>query len=175
MPASLNPLGAVLLATSLGTSLAACAPDAERAAPARTPALAHTAAALPALDEPPLLLMADQMALVIDPAAGVLDADALRDPLHRPRTHEAWQAIADAALSLDRAALVLREPAWSLGRADWLHAVGALRESARAGAEAARRRDLRRLTQASEQLRNACNSCHERYAPDVTRVAARGV
>ena len=114
----------------------------------------------------PLLSMADLMALVIDPAAGVLDPATHRDAQRRPRTPEAWQAVDEAAQALDRAAEVLREPGWSLGRADWLRAVAELREGARSSAAAARARDPKRLADAGEQLSAACAGCHARHAPD---------
>lgn len=43
------------------------------------------------------------MALVIDPAAGVLDPAAHRDPLRHPRSPEAWQAVAEAGERLHAA------------------------------------------------------------------------
>lgn len=156
MPACLRGLGALLAAF-----LAGCSPGSDPA-----PTLpARTAAALTVPDEP-LLVMADLMALVIDPAAGVLDPATHRDPLRRPRSAEAWQAVGDAAMALERAADVLQEPGWSLGRAEWLRAVAELREGTRASAAAARSRDQRRLAEAGDRLRGACNGCHARYAPD---------
>lgn len=156
MPASLRGFGVLLAA-----SLAGCSPGADPAPPP-----ARTAAALTLPDEP-LLVMADLMALVIDPAAGVLDPVTHRDPLHHPRSPEAWQAVADAATALERAADVLQEPGWSLGRAEWLRAVAELRDGTRASAAAARARDQRRLSEAGERLHAACSGCHARYAPDL--------
>lgn len=157
MHATLCRLGAPLLAALL----AGCSPGAEPGPP-------RPAHAAPALAEPeePLLVMADLMALVIDPAAGVLDPETHRDPLRRPRSAEAWQAVADAATALERAADVLQEPGWSFGRTDWLRAVAELREGSRASGAAARSHDLPRLAEAGERLRGACAGCHARYAPD---------
>ncbi len=159
MAAFLTRPGSPLL---LAVLLAACSPAPEHTALVPR---AGTAATVAWADEPPLA-MADLMALVIDPAAGVLDPATHRDAQRRPRTPEAWQAVDEAAQALDRAAEVLQEPGWSLGRADWLRAVGVLREGARASAAAARARDPKRLADAGEQLRGACASCHARHAPD---------
>lgn len=156
MPASLRGFGVLLAAF-----LAGCSPGADPA-----PTLPARTAATLSLPDEPLLVMADLMALVIDPAAGVLDPATHRDPLRHPRSAEAWQAVADAATALERAADVLQEPGWSLGRAEWLRAVAELRDGTRASAEAARSRDLRRLADAGDRLRGACNGCHARYAPD---------
>lgn len=155
-----RPVGALLLAAWL----VACSRAPERAVP--LPVRQASVATPPAGADEPLLLMADLMALVIDPAAGVLDPATHRDAQRRPRTPEAWQAVDEAAQALDRAAEVLQEPGWSLGRGDWLRAVADLREGARASASAARSRDARRLADAGEQLRSACGSCHARHAPD---------
>lgn len=151
-------------ATLLAVGLLGCAPPDERTAPAvRTASHPMTAIALPA-DEP-MLALPDLMELVIEPAAGVLGPAFQRDPQRQPRTAEAWQAVTDAAAELERSAGVLEQPGWSLGRAEWLRAVGELREGSRAGGEAARLRDARRLASAAQRLQVACDGCHAHYAP----------
>ena len=162
MPAPMGRLSAALLAAFL----AGCSPHPEQA-PAPGPAAARSSMPPAAPAEEPLLVMADLMALVVDPAAGVLDPETHRDPLRRPHTAEAWQAAADAATALERTAQELQRPGWSLGRAEWLRSVAEMREGAQASASAAHARDLRRWAEAGVRLRGACTGCHGRYAPDL--------
>ncbi len=148
----------------LAAGLLGCAPADER--PAAHPSVAaHLPAALAMPADEPMLALPDLMALVIDPAAGVLGPAFQRDPQRQPRTPEAWQAVTDAVAELERSAGVLEQPGWSLGRAEWLRAVGELREGSRAGGEAARLRDARRLAAAAQRLQVACDGCHAHYAP----------
>jgi len=151
-------------AALLAAGLLGCAPPDERTAQ-RAPAALHPLAALAMPADEPMLALPDLMALVIDPAAGVLGPAFQRDPQRQPRTAEAWQAVADAAAELDRAASVLEQPGWSLGRAEWLRAVAELRDGTRAGAEAARLRDGSGLASAAQRLQVACDGCHAHYAP----------
>ena len=151
-------------AALLAAGLLGCAPADERPAQ-RAAAASHPPAALAMPADEPMLALPDLMALVIDPAAGVLGPAFQRDPQRQPRTAEAWQAVADATAELDRAAGVLEQPGWSLGRAEWLRAVAELRDGTRAGAEAARLRDGSRLASAAQRLQVACDGCHAHYAP----------
>lgn len=151
-------------AALLAAALAGCSPQAEHRSPASASSPRPAAAPVQLVDGP-MLAMPDLMALVIDPAAGVLGPAFHRDPLRQPHTPEAWQAVADAAAELERSASVLEQPGWSLGRAEWLRAVAELRDGTRAGAEAAKRRDAQRLALAAQRLQVACDGCHAHYAP----------
>ena len=155
---------AAMHAALLAAALAGCAPAEEAVAPA-VPRPAHGAVPATVAADEPMLSMSDLMALVVDPAAGVFGPAFQRDPQREPRALQAWQAVAEAASALDRTAQVLEQPGWSLGRAEWLRSVAALREGSHAGAQAAQRRDLRELARAAQRLQVACDGCHARYAP----------
>lgn len=151
-------------AALLAILLSGCAPPGDERSARPVMPTAHAPAALPLSDEPTLALP-DLMSLVLEPAAGVFGPAVQRDPQREPKAPEAWQAVTDAASQLERTVAVLEQPGWSLGRAEWLRAVSELRDGTRAGAEAARRRDVRQLARAAQRLQVACDGCHAHYAP----------
>lgn len=121
-----------------------------------------------------MLVLPDLMAYLVDPAAGVLlaaaDLEASGDA--EPRTVEAWQAVADAAVQLVQTSEMLAQPALALGRADWLKLAAALREDAATCGAAAGRHDASDLAEAGARIRATCQACHALYAPEVTKASA---
>jgi hypothetical protein len=129
----------------------------------------------PAGAEVQALVVPDLMALLVDPAAGVMLAAAERPAAAdgETRSDEAWQAVADAGEQLARTAGTLAQPAIAEQRTDWLGWTAALRAGADAGAAAAARHDAPGLSTAGRQISTACLACHERYAPEVAAAAAQ--
>jgi hypothetical protein len=126
-----------------------------------------------AQDDAGALFLPELMAYLVDPAAGVLlaAADLETSGDVEPRTVEAWQAVADAAVQLVQTSEMLAQPALALGRADWLQFAAALREEAAACVAAASRHDAGVLAEAGARIRATCQACHEHYALEFVTTA----
>jgi hypothetical protein len=87
-----------------------------------------------------------------------------------------WEAVANASVALTESARLLEVPrACSNGKpapitsATWKQGLSELREAGRAGAAAAKAKDMDKVLDAADKITTACSTCHDKYREKTPR------
>ncbi len=82
-----------------------------------------------------------------------------------PADDAAWERVAANALMVAESGNLLLTGSRNPQQADWTEMTHEMIKYARAAAEAAQKHDVDGVTEAGDELYNACDSCHNKYMP----------
>jgi hypothetical protein len=114
----------------------------------------------------------DLMDYVITPAAEaywgsvsiIIDMDGVTENF--PTSDAEWESVLVAAITLAESGNLLMMPPRALGGDDWMRLSRDMVEAGVVAADAARAQDVDAVFDASEQVYNACQACHNQYLVD---------
>ncbi len=114
----------------------------------------------------------DLMDYVITPAAEVywgsvsiiVDMDGVTENF--PTSDAEWERVLAAAVMLAESGNLLMMPQRALGGDDWMRLSRDMVDAGIVAANAARAQDVDAVFEASEQVYNACQACHNQYLVD---------
>jgi hypothetical protein len=116
----------------------------------------------------------DVMGHIISPAAfafwGAWGEVSREDGVHnlRPTTEAGWEAAENGAATVADAANLLLLPSRRRDDGDWVKYTQAMSDVALEALEATEARDSVRMGVIGGKLDEACETCHEKYAPEAT-------
>lgn len=138
---------------------------------AQAPAPKQPATRQPAAERPPtrnIGTMSDLMVKIIYPASDALFYIESRTP----KTDAEWTVLEGQALMVAESANLLMLPGRARDQKQWMADAKLMLEAGAAAVNAAKARNVEAIAALSDQLMEACTSCHKNYRPDYGRKPA---